>query len=390
MIYNRAKDAYLRKFELEAVLVARPSQKIYAYLDESSPSSFQLALDLAAQVPIAQGNKYLVLFDYVLAIGLVALGATDVRVAVKTKNPKMVSWASKVGFSIVTLEEVTGMKFDAVIGNPPYKGKAALHQQFFNLALDHLVEGGTLCFIQPATPYLNKKEKKKSAEAEMIENIKKYKTKVKFTDFKNVFGSNANGITQLAITTLVKESNSHARVLSVEYLNGKKFDNIELEAINMLEIKSTTYLSIRNKYFSYISKHGSIDDRCVQSNQGAYLQQIRGHIGSSDFFTLISNQEKYHVKNTEEKGITIDVSSQEMPFFYNYAKTFVARFGLALSKFNQNNHMGELRTVPLVPFDHNWTDQELAKLIGLTDEELDIIMNILPDYHGLLKTTEEV
>ena len=82
-----------------------------------------------------------------------------------------------LNITYITQEEyfnLTGIKFDAIVGNPPYKGKAALHQQFFNKAVDLVKDGGTVSFIQPATPYFNKKEKKKQPEQEMINNISKY------------------------------------------------------------------------------------------------------------------------------------------------------------------------------------------------------------------------
>jgi hypothetical protein len=114
------------------------------------------------------------------------------------------------------------------------------------------------------------------------------------------------------------------------------------------------------------------------------MQSVRGHSGTDDFFTLVSNDPSYYgVRDDKDFGVYVELD--EMPSLYSYLKTFFARFGLALSKFNGNNHMGELRTVPLVPFDRNWTDEELAELIGLTDEELDIIRTVLSDYHGLLK-----
>ena len=137
---------------------------------------------------------------------------------------------------------------------------------------------------------------------------------------------------------------------------------------------------------NFIEKNGSLHDKTnynAPNNSGMHLQKIRGHLGQSDFYTLVSNNKDYAKEN--EKAAAVLIPKTEYEYFYEYAKTFVVRMGLSLSKFNSNNHMGELRTVPVVPFDRMWSDEQLAKLIGLTDEELNLIRAILPDYHGLLK-----
>lgn len=115
--------------------------------------------------------------------------------------------------------------------------------------------------------------------------------------------------------------------------------------------------------------------------RGAYVVAIRGGAAFYQRTLLVGKTTKEY---TGESGLCARVTEAEAESFFCYAKTFVARAGLMLSKYNHHNDGGELATVPLVPFDRHWTDEDLAAEIGLTEEELTAIRAALPDYHGLL------
>lgn len=344
---------------------------------------FNLCRDLVNRVPDIEHKKILIIrsveFLYVLKETLkVNLG--DVYFHQVGGSDNVERMARDLGVNIIK-ELKDDMKFDIVLGNPPYSGVAALHQQFFNKSVELLRDGGEIVFIQPDSAYTSKKPRQKASNLEMMENIKKYKTSVKFVE-GTVFESAAVA-TSLSITHLTKVEDSQ---ISVEYANGDKYDHIELENINKLGVEPETYHSIKTKIENYISKNGCLQDIVFRGYDGIKkscfkISEIRGHPGDDDFYTFVSNDEKYHELKYCEIGILIN--KDEYKSLYSYLKTFISRFALSIYKTNTNQIRG-FGIVPLVPFDRIWTDEMLAKEICITDKELQEIRKILPDYHGLL------
>ena len=299
----------------------------------------------------------------------------------------------ETGINVVeNFSEIQGMKkFDIVIANPPYKGKARLHQQFFNTACEELTkDGGYTIFLQPATTYLNQKEVKTKHEKMMIGNILKYKTNVKILPrdiFKNAVSEN-----ELAITFLNKIENTTGKLNSLIYKDGKKYENVGLEDINIHSLDNKIFRKIKEKYEKYILQNGSLNDSTYYSlnnpiNNICGLPKLRSNIGTAHFFTFLPNpieKTKYYTTKISEKhdfGIRVK-NNKQIKNVYSYLQTFCARFGLALLKINANNHMGEFRKVPLVDFDKKWTDKLLIEELKLTQEEFKIIADTLGHYHG--------
>jgi hypothetical protein len=274
------------------------------------------------------------------------------------------------------------MKFSVVLGNPPYQGKAELHQKFFNKAVDLLEDGGIVSFIQPATPYFNKKENIRSNAKDMIDNVKKYKTEVTIID-SAVF-EEAQVFTDLAITILEKTEYNPGNLESFRSKSGNFISNASIEAVNMLDMAPNFYLSLVKKIKNKIAVNGTLQE-LISTNQSQdkfYIQKVRGHIGHVDFYTMISSNSKYWtVKQEHEYGIVLEPT--QVDSIVSYLKSFVARFSLAIYKFNGNNHMGELRSVPIIPFDRIWNDKLLCEYFEITDEEYAEILRCIPDYYSL-------
>lgn len=286
------------------------------------------------------------------------------------------------------MEENPNINFATIITNPPYQGKAQLHQQFFNKALHYLEDGGYLVFIQPASPYFNKNAVR-THEKEMQKNICMYNTKVQIVD-ANVF-KEASIANDIAITILKKELINNNCISSFTYKNNKIVKNVFLDDINFMGETSQMYKNIKNKYVKFIKENGSLRDLIYSSYNNpivnlANLQRIRGHMYMKDFYTFVSNDSSYYTSSLDDKsdhGIKVN-SMNELKNVYIYLKTFIARFGLSFRKINTNNQPSEFEMVPLVDLTKKWNDESLAELIGLTNKELNYIRKKLPDYHDLL------
>ena len=301
------------------------------------------------------------------------------QITLLTKGNKQLKlFASKMGINVV-YNLGKKMKFDIIIANPPYKGGESLHQKFFNDCVDICSPGGSVIFLQPATPYFNKKKTQNDAVLEMQGNIRMYKTDVEIVSssiFKNATNNN-----DLAITWLEKTEDSD-EINSITYKDGTVLKNVPLEDASITGIEPKIYRSIKEKYFSFSMKKGSLFDIVdeVPGVEKIYLGKIRPYRGSGDeMFTLISNKKDVWGV-TDKWGINEDISL--MDNVYSYVTSNFARFALTFLKFNGNLHRGELRAVPLVPFDRTYTDDELFDMIGLTQTERDTINNFLPDYYG--------
>jgi len=271
----------------------------------------------------------------------------------------------------------TDMKFDVVVGNPPYSGSQALHQQFFVKACEQLEDGGELMFIQPAVPYVNNKDvRRKKPEVQMIELVEKYETHVNVIT-KKLF-DNAAIATGLAITHLTKTPGSTA----VQYEDGSTYKDVAIDEINTLGFEPKLYAKLTAKFAKLVESRGSINDVvfCKEDQLKLRLTKFSDSDPKShDFCTFISRNTK-NWDSTKDFGVPLKHEGQRLNVV-SYLKTYVARFALALLKINLNQHRGELALVPLVDFDRSWNDEKLCKEFGITDDEYAVIRSIIPTYY---------
>jgi hypothetical protein len=366
-------------YELHIELVRERAESVY--LDGSHGTPDLILNMMVEETAPSEGDRVLVLFDPVIALRMRQLGVIDISLYMPTINDRMLPWFDQVGINVISELDPSMKKFDTALLNPPYKGKAAMHQKFFNRTIELVEDGGQVICIQPATPYINKKAKKKAAEATMIKNIETHTVDVTMYSGSDIFpGTRIQS--NLAVTHLVKDYSNSGVVDYVEYTSGTAYNDLPVDSISRTEIDPKVFLSLRNKIDKYISDYGCLQD-VVTDDKKEYkysLPMIRGDVGSDNFYSFISRDKIEENGAQGNWGILVDNEKQ----FRNagiYFQSYVARFCLSILKFTTNHHMGEFRGVPVVNFNYKWDDESLCELFGITKKEYKEILRVIPEYH---------
>jgi hypothetical protein len=109
------------------------------------------------------------------------------------------------------------------------------------------------------------------------------------------------------------------------------------------------------------------------------IPKIRGHVGCDDFFTIISRDDAYDSQDNDH-GIPVK-NNKQRENIRSFLESFTGRFCLSMTKYNGNQHGGELRNFPKLDFDKKWDDESLCELFGITQKEYKEILRVIPDYY---------
>lgn len=338
---------------------------------------FELCTEIISHVDVSDHNILVMNPEFALVL-IEEFGVDPSRITIFADvDPIIETIARRMGINYIDAWNYN-MKFDVVFANPPYEGQKSLHQRFFNKAVEELVDdGGTVCFLQPAVIYHNKKENPRKPTVQMRNHVIENTTRVYFVN-SSVF-ENAAITGQCSVTVLTKDGSNSGVIELVQTVSGSTFNDVDLEYVNQQDMDIDTYKSIVEKIKAKAEEGGSLHSLCRKSSEGTIfaLPKVRGHSGTNDFYTFIPRD---GFDTSSDWGIAIDSETQH-DNVRSYLKTTLARFAFSIRKYSVHLYAGELSLVPQVDFDQEWSDEKLMAEWGITEEEYAEILKVIPAYY---------
>ena len=267
------------------------------------------------------------------------------------------------------IEGLKNMKFDVCIGNPPFSGKGnPLYLQILEICN---IVAKNIVWICPSQWVKNYKDDP-------------YLTKVKTKTCRNLI-KHFHIQNPFNDACVANDIGIYVFGIAEKYEN---YDAIKLEKFTNPKLAKNIWKKFEN-YTNRIEQFSRVD-----YNLPFYVkaQWIRGHYIDGkplwDWTTLFSKEQ--HI-DFEKHNLEAKTTSK--PHFWNFAtkiecqnfidstETDICMFAHYITKINQANNNQNIELIPwFFDYTHKWTEEMMAKILNLTDEEVIYIHEEMKDF----------
>lgn len=354
------------------------------FMHQQPTTPIELIKDITDQIPFDGNASVLVMFTIEWALYLKHVGYKDITVAAQGTDA-IAKFCQYFGFKYINLDEKNNkMKFDVVVGNPPYVGD--LHLKFLKKAID--ISTNYVAFVHPAA-WLVKLSEKSALESECVQLVSQYQCKFKFIKGKHYFG-----VAQYApcsITVLNKDlpaSNTDIEIYDESCDRVWKFAqltqvNVLSDSPSFFELSDFLKKTVKDSVADLFGRTGKFYVEIPKIRGSSTSQKSKRNVNHTDFYTIIPKD--CNIKTSRDvigkKNVVGFETEQEAHNFINFLKTDFARFCIALLKFDANIQKSKLRYVPALDFKRQWYDADLNEHFNISPDWAKVIQAVIPKYY---------
>lgn len=407
-------------FESQVKMIAS-LRKNYAdkFMYQQPETPLELIEEITGQLGVSANQSILVLFTVEWALYLQEVGYNNVCVA-SNGDAVIESLCEKLGLKYQDISEIekNKMKFDVVVGNPPYnsgvgeKRETAKNTNNSNLYFDFIRKSygvcpaGTVALIVPAAWMQSSNIKQliishglKSIHQIHPDNFPTVGIRSGISAFCSVY--RYSGLIDIIS---LSEKFSISRSAELSFDDPKKFIIVD-------KLKEFDSIAARLEYGPYTVPKGSkgsidrllsLDTSYSTCSDSRYTTKVMIYSGgsrdparylyslynqtTSNYGVVVPSASDKHIIGTPRLLYPNEGVSNKLKVMYfsseeaatnaiSYLNSKIIKFVINTTKHNDtvNTNKNSFNNIPIVDFSHAWTDTELYEHFNLTQDEIELI-----------------